>query len=798
MIKIRQYNVETRFRFTKLWLLSALILHTMWHKFWDSIVKRSTKLVSLLVSLLFSAIFALSFQSLTTPSSLFLFLSESDSDTTKVEVEWVFPGGILWEFGVRPGDQVLMVDQQVPTPQDVLKQQWQSVVIKDSDGSIVAVDIRVNVNKQNTLPLLLISPIFLLFGVLIFLRAGQQSISQKYFLLFVSIAFALVVSPLSENDVPIGLSMGFITITFLPSFYLLFFLSFPDKDVSFRSIVIIFAPSIVVSLFFVISLFEIYIYDIALLLRLIVLLIYFSLSIIWGFYSMTKINAEKSKQGMFIVNSGNIIAILPSIVLYILPALLGLDITLPSEYTILSIVFMPIAFGYAILYYDVLKINLLQRWLVRGIIWISVFVLIMGIVILLRYIFFGREAVNLYSNTFFVVLVMMIGYFFGKIQLLVWNFVDRLVFKDNYNYNIVIQQISRDLSITSNNQILMTELMDNLKKIIHASFVIIMSKRDNNVSLLAASSDIQKQYMDEAFKFVELTDHETQVTLLPDVQDYGVFMYVTLRIKDVIIGYICVGPKVNKEPFRTADKDLLVTLSGQIAALIQNEQLVEDLHNKVHALDVLNERLYRTQEEERVRLSADIHDEPLQTALHLQRQLMIASTQEANIADYTHLSQTLVDQLRRVCTEMRPAVLDDLGLHAALDALAQEQSERMGAPIILDISMALIDKPLGSSTELVLYRVTQEAINNCVRHAHPRFVIIRLGYQDDLILLSVEDDGVGFNVPDNLDSFIECGHLGLAGLLNRVQHIGGKLTISSTPGEGTQLKVSFPVEVVQP
>ncbi|MEM8533213.1 MAG: ATP-binding protein [Chloroflexota bacterium] len=758
---------------------------------------RPATLVSLFVSVLFSIIFIFSIQSLITTPALFLSLAEPDSETAKVEVEYVFPGGILWEFGIRPGDQVLRIDQNVPTLLDSAKSQWQRATIQDSDGNIRTIDLQTNVHKQNTLPLLLISPVFLLFGVLIFLRSEQRLISQKYFLLFVSIAFSLAISPLSENDVPIGLAMGFVTIIFFSAFFLLFLLSFPDRDVSIYSTTLIFVPPTVISLLFLLSLIYVDIYNIVSGIRFGIIFLYLSLGVLLSFHSMLSVEQSRSKQGVLIVNIGNILSMLPSILLYLLPVLLNLEPILSSEYTILSIIVMPFAFAYAILYHNILQINPLQRWFVRALIWIIVFASTSGVILLLVHALLDIQTMILFSSIVFIMFLISIGYILGKIQLKIWNFVDHLVFKDNYNYNITIQQISRDLSITSNNQILMKELVNNLKNLINTSFVVLLSKNESKISIFAKSDGFQMNYIDYLFEAVDSISTEAQVTLLPDKQGSGLLMCVTLRMKDVVLGYICIGPKINKETFRSADKNLLVTLSGQIAALIQNEQLIEDLHSKVHALDVLNERLYRTQEEERLRLSADIHDEPLQTALHLQRQLMVMSTQETKIADYAGLSQTLVDQLRRVCTEMRPAVLDDLGLHAALDALAQEQSERMGSPIILDVSMALIDTPLCSSIELVLYRVTQEAITNCVRHAHPKLVIIRLGYQDEIIYLSVEDDGVGFNVPDNLESLIEHGHLGLAGLLNRVQHMGGELTISSTLGEGTLLKVSCPSEVLQ-
>lgn len=593
MLKIKQYNVEVFYN--RINLYGTFVHFKIVCGMWFSIRKwaRPSTLVSLFVSILFSIVFILSIQSLITTPSLFLSLSEPDSETAKVEVEYVFPGGILWVFGIRPGDQVLLIDQNTPTLQDSAKSQWQSAIIQDSDGNIRIIDLQTNVHKQNTLPLLLISPIFLLFGVLIFLRSEQKAISQKYFLLFASIAFSLAVSPLSENDVPIGLVVGFVAIIFFSAFFLLFLLSFPDRDVSVQKTVFIFIAPTVLSLLFLISLIYVDIYNVVSGVRFGVIFIYLSLGVFLSFYSMLRVEKSRFRQGVLVVNIGNILSMLPSIILYLLPVLLNMEPILSSEYTILSIIVMPFAFAYAILYHNILQINLLQRWFVRALIWLIVFASTSGVILLLIYALLDIQTMMLFSNAIFIMFLISFGYILGKIQLRIWNFVDHLVFKDNYNYNIAIQQISRDLSITSNNQILMRELTDSLKKLINTSFVVILSKHDNQISIVARSGSLQTEYVDYLFEIVDLISHEAQVTLLPDKQDGELLMCVTLRMKDVILGYICVGPKINKEPFRAADKDLLVTLSGQIAALIQNEQLVEDLHNKVHALDVLNERLYR-------------------------------------------------------------------------------------------------------------------------------------------------------------------------------------------------------------
>ena len=251
---------------------------------------------------------------------------------------------------------------------------------------------------------------------------------------------------------------------------------------------------------------------------------------------------------------------------------------------------------------------------------------------------------------------------------------------------------------------------------------------------------------------------------------------------------------MNGEPFRAEDKHLLATLSGHVAGIVQNAQLVTALQIQVHELDVLNDRLQHAQEAERARLSADIHDEPLQTAISLQRQLVSIPGEGRAFAPLIALNQLLIKQLRSVCIQMRPAALDDLGLFAALDQLIQEQSERAKVPIRLEVDPALVDYELSSSYTTVLYRAAQEALTNSLRHARPRSIDVCLQQHGHAVQLRVTDDGCGFAVPPRFKHLVADGHLGLTGLRERIHHSGGNLQVTSSPGQGTTVEVELPLQ----
>ncbi len=206
---------------------------------------------------------------------------------------------------------------------------------------------------------------------------------------------------------------------------------------------------------------------------------------------------------------------------------------------------------------------------------------------------------------------------------------------------------------------------------------------------------------------------------------YLTVLLVPLRTPDAVVGHLCLGPKASGEPFRAEDHALLATLSGHLAALVRNTQFADELRAQVDlleaqraTLDTLNERL------ERAHLVADIHDEPLQTALYLRRQLTADGRGRAATAQHLALSQALVNQLHALCTAVRPAALDELGLAGAIEILALDLTERAGADagvsIRLDIDAEFAGAPLPPGADVVLYRTAQEALNNSLRHARPR------------------------------------------------------------------------------
>lgn len=201
----------------------------------------------------------------------------------------------------------------------------------------------------------------------------------------------------------------------------------------------------------------------------------------------------------------------------------------------------------------------------------------------------------------------------------------------------------------------------------------------------------------------------------------------------------------------------------------------------------------QTLEEELKRIAHALHDEAgqLLAAVHLsldQVERELGPSAPAGLAVVKQHLDDVYQQLRHLSHELRPTVLDDLGLVPAIEFLAQGIAKRSGLRFSVQSSAAV---RLPVSTETVLYRVVQEALNNIHKHAHAKFVKIQVRITDKIVKCLVSDDGVGFSPEGPKGSSLGRG-LGLLGMREKLQRLGGALKIESAPGQGTRLSISVP------
>lgn len=236
-----------------------------------------------------------------------------------------------------------------------------------------------------------------------------------------------------------------------------------------------------------------------------------------------------------------------------------------------------------------------------------------------------------------------------------------------------------------------------------------------------------------------------------------------------------------------------------------SRQLTEQLAEQVQTLDQANLTLLETQrrllsehEEERKHLSRELHDQIIQDLLSINYELEGMETEQSIPApmadDLTEVRQgirILVENLRRICGNLRPLTIDSLGLGAALQSLSRDWSARTGIQIEVNIDSNLGRLP--EATELSLFRIVQEGLNNVWRHAQATKVRITVQHTSPRTLeISVEDNGNGSFENVELASLSANGHYGLVGISERVAMLGGRFRLQHVPEGGALLLVEIP------
>jgi len=203
------------------------------------------------------------------------------------------------------------------------------------------------------------------------------------------------------------------------------------------------------------------------------------------------------------------------------------------------------------------------------------------------------------------------------------------------------------------------------------------------------------------------------------------------------------------------------------------------------------------QEEERKRLARELHDETAQALIALGQQVEMAdkllATNPQRAAERLQRAREMLSEalegVRRFSRDLRPIYLEDLGFVPALEMLAEEARQRQELAVEFRTSGPV--RRLPPEIELAAYRIVQEALHNVVQHAQAGHAWVEARFVPQALVLSVRDDGKGFETPDLPDAMAREGHFGLMGMQERALLYGGTLSIESAPGRGTEVTVRF-------
>ncbi|WP_337172394.1 histidine kinase [Gemmatimonas aurantiaca] len=249
-----------------------------------------------------------------------------------------------------------------------------------------------------------------------------------------------------------------------------------------------------------------------------------------------------------------------------------------------------------------------------------------------------------------------------------------------------------------------------------------------------------------------------------------------------------------RNPFTALDDDFLLALGQQVGAALDQWALDRQLAARTQALERLSARMVRQHEEERRRLSRELHDETAQVFSAVKMQLealrpLLAPDASPRLDRTLSLVDTGIASIRQVTSDLRPMLLDDLGLRPALHSLVTDFTERTGLLVVFGAPPTLPALP--DDADLAVFRALQEALSNIVRHADAQRVDVTVVVDDTTLTLVVRDDGRGFPTLHN-GRLKETEHrMGLTGMRERLLAVGGALATANR-APGAELTISVP------
>jgi len=468
-----------------------------------------------------------------------------------------------------------------------------------------------------------------------------------------------------------------------------------------------------------------------------------------------------------------LLAGIPLILFYLVPSVMGYPAQIPLWLVGLLIVQLPFVYLYATVRHNLFGIDhLLNRALVYFILSVGILLLYLG-PFLLIYSYLGGDL--LAQMMIAAMLTLIVGLSFEWSHTRVQRWVDRIFYGGWYDYPGVVEEASNALArCVEREQIreVLTRQIPGKMRLTDCSLWI------GEPDAIYPGTPPDK----ERFRFKFRSDMPAQWT---------------------------VGPHQDGDDLSYNDRRILGTLAVQAEIALNNVLLIEALRRQVDEIRASREALERTQrqllrsrEDERARLARDLHDSPIQTLAGLNMQLGLLLAQlsgEHAPGDETPIENTLremrvevrslLSELRQVCTELRPPMLDTFGLGAALHTLAETWADQHGIMVHFSLSPDADWRTLPAETAVNLYRVAQESLANIAHHAGVKNVYLDAEYDGTHLQMTIRDEGRGFSPPAQMGELTAEGHFGLAGMQERIALIGGLFEMQSSPGAGTSVRV---------
>ncbi len=282
--------------------------------------------------------------------------------------------------------------------------------------------------------------------------------------------------------------------------------------------------------------------------------------------------------------------------------------------------------------------------------------------------------------------------------------------------------------------------------------------------------------------------------------DSGYEIYIPFVSRNAAIGVLKVVKMPPHKPLRESDIDFLITLCSQSSIAISNSRLYDSLEKAHLEVEDLLRRVIKNTEDERLRISLELHDGPIQSIVASQFSIqacraLLQENMEQIDAKLLATAKGLLESthsLRRIVSDLHPPDLERSGLISAIQEYLSIIDNEGKIKCYLKVNGEA--QKLKYSTERAIYYIVREAVTNSKKHAQASTIEVKLEFQKEKLIVAVRDDGVGFTFPEDEES-LYLNHIGIRSINERAKFLQGELAISSKIGQGTTVQLDLPLEM---
>ena len=477
--------------------------------------------------------------------------------------------------------------------------------------------------------------------------------------------------------------------------------------------------------------------------------------------------------------------------------------------------------GYAINRYRLLDIKFV---LSRGLAYSSLTLLLTALYMLLLFtlqIFLGTWT-GYSSIALAAIFALLVVVLLTPLRNFLQKSIDRLFYRETYDYRQILLRFSHRISNVIDLDELAQSILDPIIKAMHVKQASLLfpepeglvlntrfaqaAKGEAVIRLRLSTGSLIVNWLSSEGRVLrrEQIDTIAQLKGLWEserkfLDTRGIELLCPIKSRGNLTGILIIGKKQSDAPYSDDEVDLLMTMAHEAAVAVENASMLDTLKSQQLQVEQLLAQVVLAQEEERKRISLDLHDSVaqwlvaasyhVQTCRHILSGNSNTKVQEELISLDSTLTQSL-KELRRVVIGLRPPALDELGLtHALRKSVEDLQADG------LEGKFTEIGSPyrLPSSVEIAAYRVIQEALNNIRKHAGATKVNVRLQFMKEKLLVDINDNGKGFDLPRTMDRAGEVGNVGLVGMKQRAEMLGGDIKIN-TSEDGTNIILTLPIQ----